>query len=150
MENLYWNLKRKPTMLNLFKSKKKTSHAKVLIVDDEADIISTVQYRLEFCEFDVITAVNGKDGLEKATSEKPDLILLDINMPIMNGYEVLERLKNNQELKDIPVIVVTAFSDARDITKAAEFGIFDYVTKPFDFPKLMEKISNALGNKFQP
>jgi len=136
-------------MLNLFKSKKKTSHAKVLVVDDEADIISTVQYRLEFCEFDVITAVNGKDGLEKAAGERPDLILLDINMPIMNGYEMLERLKNNPELKSIPVIVVTAFSDARDITKAAEFGIFDYVTKPFDFPKLMEKISNALGNKFQ-
>ncbi|MDD5328008.1 MAG: response regulator [Phycisphaerae bacterium] len=136
-------------MLNLFKPKKKTSRARVLIVDDEADIISTVQYRLEFCEFDVITAGNGKDCLEKAANEKPDLILLDINMPIMNGYEALERLKNNPELKNIPVIVLTAFSDARDISKAAEFGIFDYVTKPFDFPELMGKISNALGNKFQ-
>ena len=136
-------------MLGLFKSKKKTSRARVLVVDDEADIVSTVQYRLEFCEFEVITAANGKEGLEKAANEKPDLILLDISMPVMNGHEMLERLKNSPELKDIPVIMFTAYSDAKDVAKAVELGVADYVTKPFDFTELMGKISNALGNKIQ-
>jgi two-component system alkaline phosphatase synthesis response regulator PhoP len=136
-------------MLGLFKPKKKTSHAKVLIVDDEADIVSTVQYRLEFCEFKVITAANGKEGLEKAANEKPDIILLDINMPIMDGREMLERLKNRPDIKDIPVIMLTAYSDAKDIAKVANLGIADYITKPFDFTELMGKISNALGNKIQ-
>jgi DNA-binding response OmpR family regulator len=136
-------------MLGLFKSKKKTSRARVLVVDDEADIVSTVKYRLEFCEFEVITATNGKEGLEKAASEKPDIILLDISMPVMSGHEMLERLKNSPDIKDTPVIVVSDFSDAKDIAKAAELGIADYVTKPFDFTELMGKISNALGNKVQ-
>jgi CheY-like chemotaxis protein len=136
-------------MLGLFKSKKKTSRARVLVVDDEADIVSTVKYRLEFCEFEVITATNGKEGLEKAASEKPDIILLDISMPIMNGHETLERLKNNPELKDIPVIMFTAFSDAKDVAKAVELGVTDYVTKPFDYTDLTTKITNALGNKVQ-
>ncbi|MBN1392535.1 MAG: response regulator [Sedimentisphaerales bacterium] len=136
-------------MLGLFKSKKKTSHVKVLVVDDEADIVSTVKYRLEFCEFEVVTASNGKEGLEKAASEKPDVILLDISMPVMDGHEMLARLKNSPDIKDIPVIVVSAFSDAKDIAKAAELGIADYVTKPFDFPDLMGKISKTLENKTQ-
>ncbi len=134
-------------MLGLFKSKKKTSQARILIVDDESDIVSTIQYRLKFCEFDVITASNGKEGLEKTANERPDLILLDINMPVMDGHEMLERLKNHPDLKDIPVIMLTAYSDKRDIVKAAEFGIADYVTKPFDFTELMEKISTALEKK---
>ena len=134
-------------MLGLFKPKKKTSRARVLVVDDEADIVSTVKYRLEFNEFEVVTAINGKEGLEKAASEKPDIILLDISMPVMNGHEMLERLKNSPDIKDIPVIVVSAFSDAKDIAKAAELGIADYVTKPFDYTDLMGKIANALENK---
>lgn len=134
-------------MLGLFKSKKKTSHVRILIVDDESDIVSTIQYRLKFYEFDVITASNGKEGLEKTANERPDLILLDINMPVMDGHEMLERLKNHPDLKDIPVIMLTAYSDKRDIVKAAEFGIADYVTKPFDFTELMEKISTALEKK---
>lgn len=136
-------------MLGLFKPKKKTSHARVLIVDDEADIVSTVKYRLEFCGFEVITAANGKEGLEKAANEKPDIILLDISMPVMNGHEVLERLKSYPELKDIPVIMLTAYSDAKDIAKAANLGIAGYITKPFDFSELMGKISNALENKIR-
>jgi CheY-like chemotaxis protein len=136
-------------MLGLFKQKKKTSRARVLVVDDEADIVSTVKYRLEFNEFEVVTAANGKEGLEKAASEKPDIILLDISMPVMNGHEMLERLKNSPDIKDIPVIVVSAFSDAKDIAKAAELGIADYVTKPFDYTDLMGKITNALENKVQ-
>lgn len=131
-------------MLGLFKPKKKTTQAKILIVDDETDIVSTVQYRLKSCKYDVITADNGQEGLEKAAKEKPDLILLDINMPVMNGHEMLERLRGRPDLKSIPVIMLTAYSDRTDVSKAAELGISNYVTKPFDFAELTEKISNAL------
>jgi len=134
-------------MLDLFKSKKKTSRVRVLVVDDEADIVSTIEYRLKFNEIDVITAANGKEGLEKAANEKPDLILLDINMPVMDGHEMLERMKHSSDLKDIPVIMLTAFSDAKDVAKAADLGVADYITKPFDFTDLMGKISKALGDK---
>jgi DNA-binding response OmpR family regulator len=131
-------------MLGLFKSKKKTGQAKILIVDDEQDIVNTVQYRLKSCDFNVITAGDGKEGLEKVINEKPDLVLLDINMPIMDGHEMLERLRSNPDTKSIPVIMLTAYSDRRDISKAADLGIEHYVTKPFDFADLMDKISKAL------
>jgi two-component system cell cycle response regulator len=134
-------------MLGLFKPKKKTARAKILIVDDETDIVNTVQYRLKSCKYEVITASNGQEGLEKATKEKPDLILLDINMPIMNGHEMLERLRSQPDLKSTPVIMLTAYSDRTDVSKAAELGISNYVTKPFDFADLTEKISKTLEDR---
>ena len=108
-------------MLGLFKPKKKTAQTKILMVDDENDIVSTVQYRLESCKFKV-------------------------NMPVMDGHEMLERLRNNTELKNTPVIMLTAYSDKGDISKAANMGIADYITKPFEFTELMEKISRSLND----
>ncbi len=131
-------------MLKLFKPKKQTSHAKILIVDDEADLVSTVSYRLKFAECEVVTAANGLEGLEQAGAEKPDLILLDTNMPQMDGHEMLERLRADQALKHIPVIMLTAQCEAQDIATASAHGVTDYVTKPFDFNQLMEKIRTAL------
>ena len=134
-------------MLGLFKSKKKTSRARILIVDDEPDFVSTLQCRLKWRNCEIITAVDGKEGLEKAISEKPDLILLDTNMPVMNGHEMLEHLRNQPDLKDMPVIMLTALCEAHDIATASSYDVADYVTKPFDFTELMEKIANVLGNK---
>jgi DNA-binding response OmpR family regulator len=134
-------------MMDLFKSKTKTDRPKILFVDDEADMVSTVECRLKWADFDVVTASNGKEGLDKAVTEKPNLILLDSNMPVMNGCEMLERLRKNPQLKDIPVIMLTAMCDAQDIAKASSYGIADYITKPFDFTELMEKITNILKNK---
>ena len=134
-------------MLGLFKSKEKTEQVKILVVDDEPDLVDTIQCRLEYCKCEVITASNGKDGLEKAANEKPDLILLDTNMPIMSGPEMLERLKKDPDLKNIPVIMVTALCEPQDIATASSYGVTNYVTKPFDYTELMEKIANALGNK---
>jgi len=133
-------------MLGLFKSKKKTDQVKILIIDDETDLVSTIEYRLKCYNYSVITAVNGKEGLEKAISEKPDLILLDIDMPVMNGHQMLEQVRNHPEIKDIPVIMITALCEAKDIATASSYGISDYVTKPFDFTELMEKITRALEN----
>ena len=134
-------------MLSLFKSKTKTARPKILFVDDEADLVSTVECRLKWADFDVVTAPNGKEGLDKAETEKPNLILLDTNMPVMNGHEMLEQLRKNPRLKDIPVIMLTSVFEAQNIAKASSYGITDYVTKPFDFTELVEKISNALENR---
>jgi len=134
-------------MLGLPKSKKKTIPAKILVIDDEPDLVSTIQCRLEWCKFEVVAAGNGQEGLGKAANEKPDLILLDINMPGMNGHEVLDRLRNCPDLRDIPVIMCTALCEAEDIAKASSYGVADYIAKPFDFSELVEKISNVLGNK---
>ena len=134
-------------MLGLFKSKKKSIRARILVVDDEPDLVSTLQCRLKSCHCEVITAVNGKEGLEKAISERPDLILLDINMPVMDGHEMLERLRNHPDLKDTPVIMLTALCEAQDIATVSSYGISDYITKPFDFIELMEKIADALENR---
>jgi DNA-binding response OmpR family regulator len=131
-------------MLKLFRSKKQTSQMKVLIVDDEADLISTVQYRLKFAQCDVVTASNGQEGLEKAAAEKPDIILLDTNMPIMSGHEMLEHLRADPALKDIPVIMLTARCEAHDIATASSLGVSDYITKPFDFTQLMDRIRAVL------
>ncbi len=134
-------------MFGLFKSKKKAESAKILVVDDEPDYVTTIQCRLEWSHYEVITATNGQEGLEKVISEKPDLVLLDTSMPVMNGHEVLERLKQNPELKDIPVIMVTALCEAQDVAKASSYGVVDYVAKPFDFTELVEKIAKALENR---
>jgi two-component system alkaline phosphatase synthesis response regulator PhoP len=134
-------------MFGLFKSRKKSEQAKILLVDDEPDYITTVQCRLEWSHYEVITATNGAEALEKAASEKPDLILLDTNMPVMSGHEVLEHLRRHPSLKDVPVIMVTARCEAEDVAAASAYGVADYVAKPFDFTELVEKIANALASK---
>jgi two-component system alkaline phosphatase synthesis response regulator PhoP len=134
-------------MFKVFKSKKKLSLDKILVVDDEPDYLNTVQCRLEWCEYKVITAANGKEGLEKARNEKPDLVLLDTSMPVMNGHEMLEHMKRDTTLRDIPVIMVTALCEPQDVAVASSFGVADYVSKPFDFPELLEKIAAALETR---
>ncbi len=132
-------------MFGLFKPKEKVDRAKILVVDDEPDYVTTIQCRLEWSQYDVITASNGQEAIEKAVNEKPDLVLLDTSMPVMNGHEVLEQFKQHSDLKDIPVIMVTALCEQQDISKASSYGIADYVAKPFDFTELVEKIANALN-----
>jgi len=135
-------------MFGLFKSKKQKGNGhKILIVDDEPDYVSTVQYHLKWSGYDVVTAVNGKEGLEKTIIERPDLILLDTSMPVMNGWEVLERLRKHPDAGETPVIMVTARCEVPDIETASSFGISDYVAKPFDFARLKEKIESALEGK---
>ncbi len=132
-------------MLGLFKTKKKVTKLKILVVDDEPDLRSTVEYRLKFADCDVVSASNGREGLERAASEMPDLILLDTNMPEMGGHEMLKQLRSTAEIKHIPVIMVTAISEPKDIAAASQYGISDYVTKPFNFAELMEKVQIALN-----
>jgi len=133
-------------MLSLFKPKK-TASVTILVVDDEPDLVCTIKTRLEWNKFKVETAVNGEDGLEKAEALKPDLILLDGNMPVMSGLQMLERMRQDKTLKDIPVIMLTAVCEANDITAAGSLGVTEYITKPFDFAQLLGKISRILDKK---
>jgi len=132
-------------MLGLFKLKKKS--ATILVVDDEPDLVNTIKARLEWHKFNVETASDGQQGLEKAARIKPDLILLDCNMPVISGLEMLERMRKDRRLKNIPVVMLTAVCDDNDVTAAGALGITDYITKPFDFAQLLAKISRILDEK---
>ena len=134
-------------MFEFLWSKKKTERAKILVIDDEPNIVQTLQDRLEMNDYRVVTASNGREGLEKASSEKPDIILLDVIMPIMDGHEMLEHLRKSEDGKDISVIMLTARSQNQDIARANACGIDDYIVKPFDLSELLEKIENILESK---
>lgn len=117
---------------------------KIFIVEDELDFLSTLRERLEFEGFVVATAVDGGEALKKIQEEKPDLILLDIMLPELNGYQVCRELKSNPETKTIPVVVVTAKSQESDKFWAKETGADDYLTKPFEMEELLQKIQDNL------
>jgi len=108
------------------------SKKKILVVDDEPQFRLLVQKRLQANGYDVVQAVDGADGLEKARTEKPDLILLDIMMPHMNGVEVLKVLKSEDTTRDIPVVMLTAKGETDLILDAQEIGAADYFIKPFE------------------
>ena len=117
---------------------------KIFIVEDELDFLSTLRERLESEGYVVATAVDGERALGKIPEEKPDLILLDIMLPEMNGYQVCRELKCNPETETIPVVVVTAKSQESDKFWAKETGADDYLTKPFEMEELLQKIQDNL------
>ncbi len=116
----------------------------IFIADDELDFVSTLKSRLEFEGFVVATAADGKEALQRIPREKPDLILLDIMMPAMNGYQVCRELKGNADTRSIPILMLTAKSQESDKFWGKEAGADDYVTKPFDMEELIEKIKGML------
>jgi phosphoserine phosphatase RsbU/P len=120
---------------------------KILIVDDEPYNVDYIEQELEESEYKTIVAVNGQDALEKVQSESPDLILLDIMMPIMDGFEVLTRLKANPSTRDIPVIVISASNDLQSVVKGIQIGAEDYLPKPFEPTLLHARISSSLEKK---
>ena len=120
---------------------------KILVVDDEPNIVKIVANRLKANGYEVVTAYNGLEGLEKAGQESPDLILLDVIMPDMDGYQVLSRLKDDPRTKPIPVIMVTARGQLDDVNMATELGAVDYVVKPFNPVLFLQKIHKALEVK---
>ena len=121
--------------------------AKILIVDDEPFNVDYLEQELEDSNFQLIAAVNGQDALEKVHSESPDLILLDIMMPVMDGFEVLARLKADQTTRDIPVIVISASSDLQSVIKGIKSGAEDYLPKPFEPTLLHARITASLEKK---
>jgi serine phosphatase RsbU (regulator of sigma subunit) len=120
---------------------------KILIVDDEPFNVDYIEQELEESDYQMIAAVNGKEALEKVESASPDLILLDIMMPVLNGFEVLSHLKANPSTRDIPVIVISASSDMRSIVHGIQLGAEDYLPKPFEPVLLHARISSSLEKK---
>ena len=134
-------------MFDFFGLGKKPCKAKILVVDDEPNIVQTLKDRLEMNDYLVATAYNGDEGLQKAHDEAPDLILLDVIMPILDGHEMLEKLRRQDWGTDISVIMLTARSQAQDIQRARACNIDDYIIKPFDLSELLEKIENILERR---
>ncbi len=105
---------------------------KILAVDDEKHIVRLVQVNLERQGYEVVTANDGREALEKVESEKPDLVVLDVMMPYMDGFEVLQNLRRNPNTRDIPVIMLTAKAQDADVFKGWQSGVDCYLTKPFN------------------
>ena len=117
---------------------------KILVIDDLPENVFLLQDRLENEGFEILTAYDGKTGINKTISELPDLILLDVMMPEMNGIEVCKALVNNPSTANIPIILVTAKVGAEDTKEGLEAGAFDYIKKPFDKVELLARVNSAL------
>jgi two-component system, OmpR family, alkaline phosphatase synthesis response regulator PhoP len=117
---------------------------KVLVIDDEAPIRLLCRVNLEAEKMDVLEAANGEEGLALARTEKPDLVLLDVMMPGMDGWQVAERLFESQETSQIPLVFLTARAELRDRARGLELGGVDYITKPFNPVELASVVENLL------
>lgn len=119
----------------------------ILIVDDNNQNLMVLADTLESCDYEIGFAMNGKQALDYIAHEKPDLILLDVMMPEMDGYETCSILKNDPEYKDIPIIFLTAKVETNDIVKGFEAGGADYISKPFNSLELKSRVKTHLGFK---
>ena len=113
---------------------------KILIVDDEEDILNFLELVLREKGYEVVTAGSGHDALTRAQLERPDLVLLDIMMPEMDGWEVLKLLRIDEETASIPVAMLSARTEARDRVQGLQEGAIDYICKPFSLQELLAKI----------
>src|SRR5689334_15267332 len=121
--------------------------SKILVVDDEEHIVMILKDSLEFSGFQVVTAFDGKEALEAIAREKPELIVLDIGMPKVDGWEVCRRVKADEATKHIPVIILTAYAQTSDQKKGAQLGADRFITKPCDLTYLVEEINALLAKK---
>lgn len=123
--------------------------AKILIADDDPTIIMLLQVNLEMEGYDVVTAADGQIAVEQAAAEHPDLIILDIMMPRMDGWAAQEALAASPALSAIPVIFLSARAQQADLRRGYEAGVAEYVTKPFDPTALLEIISQVLAGTYE-
>ncbi len=119
---------------------------KILVADDEPSIVRVLEYRLRHNGYEVAVARDGKNCLEKIREEKPDLILLDVAMPELDGFEVCKRLKENDETKDIPVIMLTVLATEEDLSQGLERGATCFMSKPFNAADLLAEIKTAIAH----
>ncbi|MEW5938873.1 MAG: adenylate/guanylate cyclase domain-containing protein [Chloroflexota bacterium] len=120
---------------------------KILIVDDEAFNVDYLEQELEDLDYETISASNGLEALDRVQSDAPDLILLDIMMPTLDGFEVLTRLKMSPATRDIPVIIISALNDLQSVVRGVQRGAEDYLPKPFEPTLLKARISASLEKK---
>lgn len=117
---------------------------KILIVDDEQDIVESLKFVLESANYSCYCAYNGEDGLKLARELMPDLIILDVMMPRINGYKISRLLKFDAKYKDIPILMVTARSQEEDKLIGEETGADEYITKPFDIDDVLKVVQKYL------
>jgi DNA-binding response OmpR family regulator len=117
----------------------------VLVADDDPDILSLIALRLERSGFETVLARDGEQALAAAHERKPDIALLDVSMPKLDGYEVTARIRDNPATRHMPVILLTARVQEADMARGVEAGADDYVKKPFSTEELRERIQAALG-----
>ncbi|MEA3560844.1 MAG: response regulator [Candidatus Omnitrophota bacterium] len=120
---------------------------KALIIDDEVSIVTLVSSRLKINGYEVISARDGQEGLEKVRSEKPDIILLDLMLPKLDGYKVCRMLKFDEKYKHIPIVIFTARTQESDEKLGFEVGADAYITKPFKSEVLIEKMHELLQGR---
>ena len=120
------------------------STKKILIVDDEPNIVMSLEYAFKKKSFEVFIARDGTEALEIARQEAPNVILLDIMMPKMDGYETLKKIKENKQLKDTKVIFLSAKSKLADVEKGLDMGADSYITKPFSIKKVVGNVEEMI------
>ena len=120
--------------------------AKILLVEDNEMNRDMLSRRLDRKGYEVVIAIDGQQAIDLAASAKPDLILMDMSLPIVDGWEATRRLKADGQTKQIPIIALTAHAMPEDERKAREAGCNDYDTKPIELPRLLEKIAALLGS----
>jgi len=120
---------------------------KILTVDDSRMIRTLVRKYLDSLDMEVLEASNGKEGLEIIRKEKPDLVILDVNMPVMDGSEMLSRVRKDDDIKETPVLMLTAESAQKLVLELIKLGISDYIVKPFEEDVLKKKVRRILGIK---
>jgi len=118
---------------------------KILIIDDEQDLLDFVKLRLEANNYSVVTALDGEEGLSLFKKERPDLVLLDILMPKLDGFQVCQKLKADPLTKNIPVVMLTAVDRENDIMQSKHLGANGYIVKPFDAATLLFSIKEQLN-----
>jgi DNA-binding response OmpR family regulator len=119
---------------------------KILVVEDEAELTRAIQIRLEQAGYEVLIAYDGQEALENARAENPDLIVLDLMLPKMDGYKVCRMLKFDEKYEKIPVVMLTARAQEKDEDLGYEVGADAFITKPFKYRVLLAKIAELLGN----
>ena len=118
--------------------------ARILIVEDEEDLANVVRINLEIAGYEVEHALNGAEAMDEVRDERPDLILLDVMMPVMDGWQVLRVLKEDDDTRDIPVVMLTALAEEQNIIQGHLEGAVRYLTKPFEVKKLLEVVDTTL------
>lgn len=121
-----------------------SSSSKILIIDDDPDALETMVAILETRDYQVLTALSGLEGVSKAGKEKPDLIIMDVMMPELDGFAACKMIKENEEIKDIPVILLTGKGLVGDMEKGFAAGASDYMIKPIDWDKFFLKIKKLI------
>jgi DNA-binding response OmpR family regulator len=117
---------------------------KIMVVDEDADLVRLIQFRLETDGFEVVSCGDGAAAMKLAEEEHPDLILLDIMMPVMDGMEALRQIKGHRTTGRIPIIMLTAKTDSSSVDAARAMGVAEYIMKPFDPEKLVSKVRKVL------